>query len=334
MVRVWRKAITPKDCRIFEGVKLPIACATSNTYVMTYVAQAVSYLVQLDEMGEQTGTGIFGIAPRVQGVRRINGGLFAWGTSYDAKLAFVGKIKPDISGFEWENDFGTPDNSVNDYFIVNSVDTCHAGGYFCLAGGGSSDYGLIIKSNGDSTRIFKVIYSTGGEILTLKGNLYLSAWADGFLTINSNDQANNYTAPSFGMAAVAASATDGFIVCGGQTPSALKYNANQGVSPAWGSTKTYNCGGTNTYKYYSIVRTPDNNYCMASICGSDLYIAKIKESDGAVIWDKTIANAGTTTLRQIICAGDGGFVILSDYTEGTNCGYRIIKTDQYGNTSP
>jgi len=83
--------------------------------------------------------------------------------------------------------------------------------------------------------------------------------------------------------------------------------------------------GTSTTEdgFYSIQKTPDNEYILVGYYGSDAYVVKLNSS-GTFRWSKTFGGNGSEWLYSITPTLDDGYISV-----GTSNSFRMMGYDIY-----
>jgi hypothetical protein len=124
----------------------------------------------------------------------------------------------------------------------------------------------------------------------------------------------------------------GYIMTGGQGAlSARKVHANG--DPDW---QQEVASGSQTIGYH-ICEAADGNFILAGAVSGDRALAKLRESDGEVMWQKTFSGTGIDAFKSVELTADGGFittgfvnasewsVFITDGGQGF-----LLKTDSLG----
>jgi len=249
--------------------------------------------------------------------------------------------KGDGSGTECNAVAGTPTTEICDGKDndcdgqTDEGNVCGSASTFAKTIGGSSDDGA-----------FSIIQSSDGGYVVAGGTESFGAGEDDFYVVKLDSNGNVVWTKTIGgsLTDVAYSiiqSSDGGYVVAGRTSSfgagrddfyVVKLDSSGNV--LW--TKTI--GGSSDDGASSIMQSSDGGYVVAGETRSfgagedDFYVVKL-DSNGNVVWTKTIGGSDLDVATSIIQSSDGGYVVAG-YTYSFGAGaadFYVVKLDSSGN---
>jgi hypothetical protein len=216
---------------------------------------------------------------------------------------WVVKLRPDEGSIIWQKTFGGSDYDVA-HSIIESKDGSHV-----VAGETQSTDGDVSGNHGFSDTWVVKLDPTDGSIIwekTLGGTSQDVATSviestDGYYVVagwtgsNNWDVRNNHGARDFWV---------------------VKLRPNDG-SIVWQKT----LGGSNNDEAFSLIESSDGSYVVAGRTSStdgdvrgnhgnsDVWIVKIRPTDGSIMWQKTLGGSADEGAHCIIESSDGSYVV-------------------------
>jgi hypothetical protein len=282
--------------------------ASGPTYTVVGNSSGIVFM-NIDSDGNQLWGNRFSGGSVEDVVMTPDGGYATVGSSssysYSMRNLYVTKISPSGS-LSWSLSFGGGPGSTHDTYgkgIIITTDNC------IVVSGSSNAFG----SNPTRTIVAKI--DLWGNILWSK--TYYGPWLS---------KAGHAVAAADSGACVVA--CYGGIGAGNVDFALLKIDSDGNL--LW--SKSY--GGVGQDVPYSMIRTTDGGYLLGgfsnsfnSISGNNIYLVKTN-SEGDTMWTRLIGNGISNQIAFSLVELTDGFVIGSH--NGTQGGFRIIKTDPYG----
>jgi uncharacterized delta-60 repeat protein len=275
-------------------------------YTESFYSDDDFYVVKLDSAGNIVWTKAIGGYKRDKAysiIQSSDGGYVVAGytSSFGAGGSDFYVVKLDSSGnVQWTKTIG---GSYSD--VANSIIQSSDGGY--VVAGWTASFGA-----GDDD-IFVVKLDSSGNVVWAK-TIGGSSWDEARSIIQSSD--GGY---------VVAGETESF-GAGDDDIFVVKLDSSGNV--VWAKT----IGGSSYDFANSITQSSDGGYVVAGYtssfgAGGDIYIVKL-DSDGNVVWTKTIGGSSMDVARSIIRSSDGSYVVAG-YTGGYDI--YIVKLDSSWN---